>query len=42
MMLRSGSPLGDPAIPWSSLHGVQKWYGDLHVLQDIEFHRRAG
>src|SRR5215218_290247 len=22
--------------PMVSMHGVQKWFGDLHVLQDIE------
>lgn len=25
----------DPGSPLVSLQGVQKWYGDLHVLQDI-------
>ncbi|KRC59661.1 MULTISPECIES: amino acid ABC transporter ATP-binding protein [unclassified Nocardioides] len=25
-----------PGEPLVELHGVQKWYGDLHVLQDIE------
>jgi len=23
-------------IPMVAMHGVQKWFGDLHVLQDIE------
>ncbi len=31
-----GKPAGRPGDPLVELHGVQKWYGDLHVLQDIE------
>jgi len=30
------------ATPMVSMHGVQKWFGDLHVLQDIELDVASG
>src|SRR6478736_9771199 len=29
--------MGDTTTPMVRMDGVQKWFGDLHVLQDIEF-----
>jgi glutamate transport system ATP-binding protein len=30
------SHMADTTVPMVAMHGVQKWFGDLHVLQDIE------
>ncbi|GAA3547936.1 arginine ABC transporter ATP-binding protein [Aeromicrobium flavum] len=34
--------MGVTATPMVHMSGVQKWFGDLHVLQDIEFDVAAG
>ena len=35
MVERSGTPM-------VAMDGVQKWFGDLHVLQDIDLHVMPG
>ncbi|GAA2075830.1 amino acid ABC transporter ATP-binding protein [Aeromicrobium tamlense] len=34
--------MGDTTTPMVRMDGVQKWFGDLHVLQDIEFEVAGG
>ena len=32
----------DKSVPMVAMDGVQKWFGDLHVLQDINLHVATG
>jgi len=34
--------MGDTTTPMVRMDGVQKWFGDLHVLQDIDFEVAGG
>ena len=36
------SRMAEAKTPMVSMHGVQKWFGDLHVLQDIDLDVAAG